>query len=551
MTIPKAQAGAEIQFPAWNALYQIRNFVRNVDHLEARCDGRTTGMVRVDLETWRSGPEPCSRLELSYGVYANQEGPFAAVLNDEHSFMNFALLLFYLPEERGREARVRFVLPEGWKLATLLDDGDSPGEFKASNYDALADSPAEAGTFQEYSYFQNGATYSVVVHADPTLQDYSPDLLLSTLRKITAAETALMRDVPFRRYTFIFHFLRGGGGGGMEHRFGAAISISSASLHDHWERLESTAAHEFFHAWNVKRIRPQGLEPIDYLRGNDTRDLWFSEGVTSSYAELVLLRAGLASLNDFYKRLGQEIQSLQARPARKFQSAEISGLEAWLEGYPEYSSPERSISYYNKGELLGYLLDLGIRHATRNRRSLDDVMRSLNDDFARRGRFFTERDLETVIAGLTPEFTDVDAFFREYIAGTSELDYDTYLGYAGLRLVSETLERATLGFQAARNPDEPAHVEWVDAGRNAARAGLKRGDLLLTMNKRELTRLPQDEIDNLKPGQKITFQVRRRGQELEIEYALEAATVTAYRVEENVHATEEQLRVRRAWLEGN
>ena len=200
---------------------------------------------------------------------------------------------------RARRAELAARLPdETWgevigKLATLLEPADAPAQYRAANYDDLADSPIEAGAFEEYSYVQSGATYRVIVHARPS--DYSPDRLMSLLKKITATETALMRDAPFSRYTFIFHFARAGGGGGMEHANGAAISVSGERLRRHPEAVESIAAHEFFHLWNVKRIRPRGLEPVDYVHGNDTQELWFSEGVTSTYGELALLRAGLIS----------------------------------------------------------------------------------------------------------------------------------------------------------------------------------------------------------------------------------------------------------------
>src|SRR5208337_4283726 len=176
----------------------------------------------------------------------------------------------------------------------------------------------------------------VVVHADVT--DYSPDRLLASLRMITATETALMHDVPFSRYTFILHFPREGGGGGMEHRNGTAITVRASQLRDHWESLEAVAAHEFFHLWNVKRIRPQSLEPIDYIRGNDTQDLWFCEGVTSTYGELALLRAGLMDGGAYVQRVASEITELQGRPARTWQSAEESSLDAWFEGDTFYHS---------------------------------------------------------------------------------------------------------------------------------------------------------------------------------------------------------------------
>jgi len=223
--------------------------------------------------------------------------------------------------------------------------------------------------------------------------------------------------------------------------------VRASHLREHWESLEDVAAHEFFHLWNVKRIRPQSLEPIDYVHGNDTRDLWFCEGITSTYGQLTLVRAGLMSRKTFYARLGSAITTLQSRPARFFQSVEESGLEAWFEKYNEYFRPERSISYYNKGELLGFLLDLGLRHATGNAAGLDDVMRRLNEDFARHGRYFTEADLRRVIAEVAPAFSGLEAFFADYVRGTRELDYQTYLGYAGLELEiekrAEANEKAT------------------------------------------------------------------------------------------------------------
>ena len=220
----------------------------------------------------------------------------------------------------------------------------------------------------------------------------------------------------------------------MEHRNGTAITERAKGLREHWERLEGVAAHEFFHLWNVKRIRQQSLEPIDYVHGNDTRDLWFCEGVTSTYGQLVLLRAGLISRQDFYAHLGSAIATLQSRPARFFQSAEQSGLEAWFEKYNDYFRPERSISYYNKGELLGYLLDLALRHATSNAAGLDDVMRRLNEDFARPGRYYTEEDLRREIAQVALALAGLEGFFSDYVSGTRELDYATYLGFAGLEV---------------------------------------------------------------------------------------------------------------------
>jgi predicted metalloprotease with PDZ domain len=340
MSVSDAAAGTEFQIPAWNNLYQIRDFVRNVQDVEAQCQGRPAPLRRVDINTW-SSVEPCADLEIHYEVYANQESVFSAILDGRHAFLNFALVLFYLPNERQRPVRVKFLLPDDWKLVTMLDDGPSPGEYQCSDYDRLVDSPAEAGTFQEHDYIQDGAKYRIVVDGEQGL--YSPKRLVAVLKKITSTETALMQDAPFKRYTFMFSFPEKGEGG-MEHSDGTAISIPAGQMRTGLHVLEDISAHEFFHLWNVKRIRPQGLEPIDYIHGNDTSDLWFSEGVTSTYAQLVLLRSGLIDRKQFYAHMAAEIAQLKSRPARNLQSAEESGREAWLEKYPDYSREGASLT---------------------------------------------------------------------------------------------------------------------------------------------------------------------------------------------------------------
>ncbi|MGH9357162.1 MAG: hypothetical protein ACRD10_13620, partial [Terriglobia bacterium] len=303
VTLTAHQAGAqtEIQFPAWNALYQIRDFVRNVQELRAKCGLEPIALLPVNLYTWSIGPRPCSSLTVSYEVYSDEPGVFSSELVPRHAFLNLAEILFYIPGWLGRPARVRFDLPPGWRLVTMLQQNSAQTAYQAGNYNALVDSPVEAGDFRLYSFRRGSAVYRVAVHANA--QDYSPRRLLKSIDAVTAAETALMGGMPCPQYTFIFHFPRQGGGGGMEHSCGAAISFPAADLQAGWKNLERTIAHEFFHLWNVKRIRPRGLDAVDYIHPSDTRDLWFSEGVTSGYAEMVLLRARLISRHEFYDHL--------------------------------------------------------------------------------------------------------------------------------------------------------------------------------------------------------------------------------------------------------
>jgi predicted metalloprotease with PDZ domain len=558
LSIPDALPGTEIQIPTWNALYQIRDFVKNVTGMKGECDGRAAELQRVDLNTWSGPQKNCANLEFQYSVYANEEGPFNSVLNDRHAFLNLAMVLFYLPEERQRAVQIDFRLPSGWKLATLLDGGGNG--FQAENYDALVDSPVDAGQFEEHSYTAEytptapaggevkRATVRVII--DANRDDYSSGKILDSLQKITAEEINLMQDLPFTRYTFILQFPRDDGStGGMEHRNGTAISVPAGSIRNDEGYLDDVAAHEFFHLWNVKRIRPQTLEPVDYIHGNDTRDLWFCEGVTSTYAELAVLRAGLIDRRTFYTRVARAIQVLQTHNGRFNQSAETSGREAWLEGYSDYNRMDRSISYYNKGELLGYLLDLGIRHASENRAGLDDVMRRLNRDFAREGRFYAMADLQSIVRQLAPSF-DIDRFLAEDVRGTVDPDFSAYLGYAGLNLKQTDKDLAVPGFTASRNAAAQMEVDSVDDGSGAARAGLHEGDILLAVNGEPIPQNGSDPWPKWRPGKSVELQIQRSNETQKLKFLVGVNQEVTFQIEQDTHPSADQMQVRNGWLKG-
>jgi predicted metalloprotease with PDZ domain len=256
----------------------------------------------------------------------------------------------------------------------------------------------------------------------------------SMLTSIIDYETMLMRDAPFDEYTFFFHVGRRYGGGGMEHSNSSAIGVDTAAS------LPNITAHEFFHLWNVKRIRPQSLEPLDRAREMWVPSLWFAEGVTNTYASYTLVRTGLWTKSQFLQDLSAQMTELQSRPAHRWQSVQESSLVTWFDKYSLYSSPELSISYYNKGQLLGFGLDLLIRDRTDNRASLDDVMRSMNDQYAHHGQFYADNEAirtaaEEVIRKAKPGANfDLGDFFRRYISGTDELPYADWLAIAGLTL---------------------------------------------------------------------------------------------------------------------
>ena len=435
MTVPAGKRDVLAAMPAWNALYEIRDFAYRVHSLSVLDSNAAVPHVpdEIDKQTWRlcrcaSMKEPPQAITFQYSIDWNDPGPFDSQLNEHHAFLNLAEVLMYAPDRRSEPVEVEFKdVPADWTLIAELHPGPDPNSFVAANYDALVDAPVEAGEFSELDFDEDGAHFRVAVDG----KSYNRDRLENDLQRITDYEMRLMGGPPFREYTFLLHLgsLADVGGGGMEHANSTAISAHS------WEGLEGLCAHEFFHAWNVKRIRPQSFEPIDYTKEQYTRALWFAEGVTSAYASYTLVRTGLWSKTEFYNDLASQITDLQSRPARKWQSVDDASLDTWLDKYAAYNNSSRSISYYGKGQILGVMLDLAIRDATNNHKSLDDVMQLMNDEYARQGKFYNG---DAAIRAAVEKVADTDFgdFFRRYVAGVDEIPYDKFLALAGLGLKS-------------------------------------------------------------------------------------------------------------------
>jgi predicted metalloprotease with PDZ domain len=554
MEIPPSPQGIVVAIPAWNALYQVRDFgyrIRDVEARQSADPGAERLPVRkLDKQTWQvdyawdaalsPGAKPAI---VTYSIEWDDPGPFNSQLNEHHAFLNFAEVLMYLPNRRAEATVVEFDdVPAGWHAAAELKAVPDAGGFSAESYDKLVDAPVEIGRFEEFGFDEGSAHYRVVVDG----KEWHRDRLENYLKHITEYETKLMGGAPFPEYTFFFHFgpYQEVGGGGMEHSNCTAISAPSG------DAAVSVAAHEFFHAWNVKRIRPQTLEPVDFTKEQYTRALWFAEGVTSTYGAYALERSGLYTKDQFYGEIATQITELDTRPARLWQSVEESSLDAWLEKYDEYRLPDRSISYYNKGEIDGMLLDLAIRDATDNHKSLDDVMRSMNELYAKQGRFYDDslgiREVAEQIAGVK-----FDDFFTRYVAGTDEIPYDKLLAPAGLELKLEMRKSADLGFSTTgRAPGVPIAVSQVVPGGPAEAAGVKLGDVILSVNNSAPPRSFPGWIREQTPGAKISLQIHRDGKDSEISYALGTIEVKKYSIIEAAHATEKQKRIREGWLRG-
>jgi predicted metalloprotease with PDZ domain len=465
------------------------------------------------------------------------------------------MVLMYAPAIRSEPVSLRLLdVPASWGLRDIHVLGAAdPGKVEqvvgvAHNYDELVDSPVEMGTFRQSLFEQDGATYHVVVDGNPA--DYDMAKIDDILARITHAAVDWMQDRPYDEYTFLYHLPRGPGGGGMEHAYGAAIEVSANRLRESLLAMASVSAHEFFHLWNVKRIRPQSLEPIDYQRENRTRALWFSEGVTSTVGDLLLVRAGVIDDKVYLQSVSDEITELQRRPAHLWQSAEESSLDAWFEGHAYYRSPERSISYYNKGKILGILLDLRIRQITHGKKSLRDLLQWMNEHYAKQHRFFPDsQGIELAAETITGQ--SFSEFFRKYVSGVEEIPYDDFFQWVGLHMVSKTVQAGSAGFTCTSNLGGQPEIVRVDPSSDAARAGIALGDRVITMDGKPASDSLDEELSQLPPGTTVHLRIENRKGQRDVKLRLEARELQAEELQDLPAVTAEQRSHRAAWIHGD
>ena len=545
--VPDVKDRVELQMAAWDALYEIRDFSSHVQRVTATVNGKPTPIEKLDKLTWRV--QASGTLKVSYDTFWDDPGPFSSQLNSDHAFINPAMILFYVPDRRAEPCWMTLTeIPLEWSVATAafhqarpLGSRNAAWDVKAPSYDSLSDSPIEVSHFEEFTLRDLTPPVHVVIHGD----DYKKHDLEAALRKICAYEIKLMDGAPYPDYTFIFHIGKAanGSGGGMEHANSTAINIPSGAS------LPNISAHEFFHLWNVKRIRPASLEPLDHTREMYTRALWFAEGVTNTFSSYALVRTGIWSKQEFLQDLSQQITKLESRPAEEWQSAEQSSLDAWLEKYALYNQPQRSVSYYTKGQVLGFLLDIVLRDRTENQRSLDDLLRAMNADFAREGKFYRDSlDIRLEAEKLTGG--SLSDFFDNYVGGANPLPYQKLLARAGLELRTHESVRATLGFAPQREPGGPWTVAAVDADGPAAKSGLQVGDEIVRWNNSDVPRRPERWAGQQKPGDVLRLRIRRAEKEESVEIHLGELHEKFFQVAEMSNADERARRLRDGILHG-
>ncbi|WP_439883177.1 M61 family metallopeptidase [Pontibacter sp. MBLB2868] len=539
----------DFTLPVWApGSYLVREFAKNIEGFKATDKaGNILRSEKIDKNTWRVYSNKASVVRASYKVYAYELSVRTSFLDASHGYVNGTSVFMY-PEGYQDLNGTLVVKPyKGWdKVSTGMK---STGEYTYTfpNYDILADSPLEIGTHQVYKFTAGGVTHEVAMYGEG---NYEPEKLMADMAKVTEEAIAVIGELPVDRYVFIVHNLNRGGGG-LEHLNSTTLQTSrwNYGTEAGYNGFLSLVAHEYFHLWNVKRLRPLPLGPFDYNTENYTDLLWVSEGITSFYDDLIVRRAGFTTPDRYLDVVAGSINSVENTPGNKVQAVAESSFDAWIKYYRRNeNSNNAEVSYYTKGGVLGQLLNMEIMEATKGEKSLDDVMRYMyNRYYKELKRGFTEKEFKAGIEKVSGR--NMDAFFQNYVNGTETPDYNNYFDAAGLKLIN-TNQGSTKSKWGASTAmaDGKLTVRSLDRGSSAYEGGINVNDEIIAVDGYRVGDDISRFVNDRTPGEKVEVLVARDGKLIKLEVPMLPDTSVRYRFERIQNPTELQQKILKKWL---
>ncbi len=537
----------DLKMPVWTpGSYLVREYSRLLQDFEVE-DNLT--WQKLGKNHWQIQTMGVSVVTVHYRMYANELTVRTNHLDATHGYFNGAAQFFFVPGFEHSPIQLTVVPPSSdWQIATTLPlVAGQPNTFEAVDFDMLVDCPVEVGLHDRLEFEVLGKPHQYVIWG---VGNYEQTRLLDDTRRIIEAEAALFGGLPYDRYLFLLH-LSAQGFGGLEHKDCCTLNYSRFNFRatEKYNRFMQLVAHEFFHLWNVKRIRPAALEVFDYEAENYTPSLWFSEGSTSFYDLAIPFRAGLYDARTYLRGLSKELSNFLAIPGRRVQPLSESSFDAWIKLYRrDANSNNNQISYYLKGEMVSLLLDLLIRARHENARSLDDVMRQMWQQFGRDEIGFTPDQLQQVITSVAD--TDLNDFFHHCLHTTDELPFDQYLAPFGLQVKSEEVNDAPpiLGMTVKSEHGRDV-IKFVEAGSPAQQAGIDAGDELLAIAHLRVTadQLPE-RLKDYCPGDTIPLTFFHQDELRTVSVTLGDARPQVHQIGAIAQPTGEQQRLFQGWL---
>lgn len=549
-----------VTMPAWTpGSYSIRDYARNVRMLRVKTpEGESVETSKKDKSTWKIFNGNAKSFIITYEVYAGELNVRGCHLDTTHAYLNGTNLFMYLEGYKDQSVELIVKPWENWKISTGMEKiGEN--KFRATNYDIFVDCPMEIGTHRILQFIVDGKEHEIALYGRG---NENQDRLVKDIHKIVGTTKSIFGSLPYKRYVFIIHLLENGSGG-LEHLNSTTISVPMFTFgkREDYNNFLSVVSHEFFHLWNVKRIRPVELGPFNYKEEVYTPSLWVSEGVTNYFAMVILLRAGLITSEEYYDHVASAMRIYDMTPGKNFESAADSSLDAWIKLYRNSPNNINSyVSYYLKGEILGFMLSIRISEYTKGTKNLDEAIKHMYEKYNKDGKGFTEKDLLAVLSDVSG--LDFQPFFSKYVHSTDNIDFTAELKKIGLNLIRTYSDKEVdrdkgYGFMGLIFDTEGKKVTYVIEDYPAQRSGIFPGDEIVAidnfkMNSRFLSPLSKkgktqllDSLKDYSPGERIKVTLFRRAILYTIEITLAKAPFDKYEIiEDTKDAQLEKIRTK-------
>ncbi len=555
-TQPDPGESTIFQLPRWRpGRYELMNYAAGITSFYVENeDGEALKWMKVAPSDWKVENPQDGNILISYKFYANVMDAGSSVLNEEQAYINGINLFMHVRDRYRSPCELRVPdLPSSWKVASALEFDENEKVFRASDYHELVDSPTILSpTLKTLQFEENNVRYYIHYQGNFGTGEQGENRIVENTRAIVKEQSALFNGVPFDEYHFIFEFVPEMIGHAVEHSNSSCYVLGEAFVQNatRFNLLYMVISHEFFHLWNVKRIRPAALWPYNYQSEPFTGLHWFTEGVTSYYADLILVRTGITSGENYYQSLARIVNQMENSYAKKSISPHQSSIDSWLQG-SNYVHPDLGISYYSLGHRLGILLDLTIRARTQGDKGLDDVFKLLYNKYYKEGIGVPEDGILKACEEICD--TSFANLFESYVSGTDRIDYKTLFGTAGLSFEKKLDSSAGLenvGVIGSNVTSDTVTVGRIVPGSDAMLSGLKEGMMIIGVNGKLLQKKSLNSYFNdLDVSSKLNFSVVDHG-----EIALTWSghyNKFIYSIMEDPDATDLQLKTRDNWLKSS
>jgi len=538
-----------LKMPVWTpGSYLVREFAKNVEGFTVSANGKEIPFTKTRKNWWSINTQGLSHVTIKYKVYCFENSVRTALVDISHAFLSTSGMFIYPEGMLNQPSTIHIVPFGGWdKVSTSLEMvNNDPFTVQAPNYDILFDSPIEVGNQDVFGFEAAGVKYEVAMYGGGS---YDKERLKKDMAKIVEQETAIYGENPNKHYVFIVHN-NFRGGGGLEHLSSTVLGASrdAYSTERGYQNFLSLAAHEHFHLWNVKRLRPIALGPFDYDNENYTTDLWIAEGFTAYYEDIILRHANLIPADNYLNVMANDINQVENTPGKKIQSIADASYDAWIKAYrPNENSNNSTISYYSKGSAAAMMLDLEIINDSQGKYSLDDVMKYMYDTYYKiKKRGYTDSEFKQGLEKFAGK--NLDEFYSKYVYGVADVDYNKYLSYAGYKITDEAASTndPSLGLMTATTNGKITVIGvlrdgtgWVD--------GINVNDEIVEVDGKPVTDANSILTDK-KVGDKLSITIHRDGLPLVLPVTLLRNALVKYKIDTVDNPSAQQIKVRTKWL---